>query len=62
MEDGEMALTISKEILDYIRESDYDKATQDFLIQALLLEFRRDKEDLRNYFRDYDKIIENYID
>ena len=62
MEDGEMALTISKEILDYIRNSDYDKATQDFLIQALLLEFRRDKEDLRNYFRDYDKIIENYID
>ena len=62
MEDGEMALTISKEILDYIRNSDYDKATQDFLIQALLLEFRRDKEDLRNYFRDYDKIIEEYID
>ena len=57
-----MALTISKEILDYIRNSDYDKATQDFLIQALLLEFRRDKEDLRNYFRDYDKIIENYSD
>ena len=57
-----MALTISKEILDYIRNSDYDKDTQDFLIQALLLEFRRDKEDLRNYFRDYDKIIENYID
>lgn len=57
-----MVLTISKEILDYIRESDYDKATQDFLIQALLLEFRRDKEDLRNYFRDYDKIIENYIE
>ena len=62
MEDGEMALTISKEILDYIRESDYDKDTQDFLIQALLLEFKRDKEDLRNYFRDYDKIIENYIE
>lgn len=57
-----MALTISKEILDYIRSSDYDKDTQDFLIQALLLEFRRDKEDLRNYFRDYDKIIEEYID
>lgn len=57
-----MVLTISKEILDYIRSSDYDKDTQDFLIQALLLEFRRDKEDLRNYFRDYDKIIENFID
>lgn len=57
-----MALTISKEILDYIRSSKYDKDTQDFLIQALLLEFRRDKEDLRNYFRDYDKIIEEYIE
>lgn len=62
MEDGEMALTISKEILDYIRESDYDKDTQDFLIQALLLEFKRDKEDLKNYFRDYDNIIENFIE
>ena len=61
MEDGEMALTISKEILDYIRGSDYDKDTQDFLIQALLLEFKRDKEDLKNYFRDYDNIIENFI-
>ncbi len=62
MEDGEMALTISKEILDYIRGSDYDKDTQDFLIQALLLEFKRDKEDLKNYFRDYDNIIENFIE
>lgn len=57
-----MALTISKEILDYIRGSDYDKDTQDFLIQALLLEFKRDKEDLKNYFRDYDNIIENFIE
>ena len=62
MEDGEMALTISKEILDYIRGSDYDKDTQDFLIQALLLEFKRDNEDLKNYFRDYDNIIENFIE
>ena len=57
-----MALTISKEILDYIRNSSYDKETQDFLIQALLLEFKKDKQDKKNYFRDYDKIIENYID
>ena len=57
-----MALTISKEILDYIRNSSYDKETQDFLIQALLLEFKKDKKNKKNYFRDYDKIIENYID
>ena len=57
-----MALTISKEILDYIRESDYDEDTQNFLIQAVLLEFKRDKEDLRNYTRDYDRLIEKFIE
>ena len=57
-----MALTISKEILDYIRESAYDEDTQNFLIQALLLEFKRDKEDLRNYTRDYDRLIEKFIE
>ena len=57
-----MALTISKSILEFIRNSDYDKETQDFLIQALLLEFKRDKEDLTHYTKDYERIIENYID
>ena len=57
-----MALTISKSILEFIRNSDYDKETQDFLIQALLLEFKRDKEDLTHYAKDYERIIENYID
>lgn len=57
-----MALTISKEILDFIRNSEYDKDTQDFLIQALLLEFKRDKEDLTRYTKDYERIIENYIE
>ena len=57
-----MALTISKEILDYIRGSDYDEDTQNFLIQAVLLEFKRDKEDLRNYTRDYDRLIEKFIE
>ena len=57
-----MALTISKEILDFIRNSEYDRDTQDFLIQALLLEFKRDKEDLTHYTKDYERIIENYID
>ena len=57
-----MALTISKEILDYIRQSDYDEDTQNFLIQAVLLEFKRDKEDLRNYTRDYDRLIEKFIE
>ena len=56
-----MALTISKEILDFIRNSEYDKDTQDFLIQALLLEFKRDKQDLSHYTKDYERIIENYI-
>lgn len=57
-----MALTINKDILEFIRNSEYDKDTQDFLIQALLLEFKRDKEDLTHYTKDYERIIENFID
>lgn len=57
-----MALEVNKELIDYIRKSDYDKTTQDFLIQALRLEFRKDKLQLKHYFDDYDKIIENFIE
>lgn len=57
-----MAISISTEILGYIRNSNYDKETQDFLIQALLLEFKKDKQDKKNYFKDYDNIIEKFID
>lgn len=56
-----MVMKISKEILNYIKNSEYDDDTQKFLIQALMLEFKRDKEDLRNYSKDYDSLIDNYI-
>lgn len=57
-----MVLKISTEILNYINESDYDENTKHFLIQALLLEFKRDKEDVKHYTNEYDKLIEKYIE
>lgn len=56
-----MVMKISTEIMDYIRNSDYDEETQTFLIQALMLEFKRDKEDLKNYFKKYDSLIDSYV-
>lgn len=57
-----MVMKISTEILDYIRGSDFDKETQNFLIESLMLEFKRDKEDVRNYFNEYDKLIDKYVE
>ena len=57
-----MALKVSKELEDYIEKSDYDQDTKDFLIDALNLEFKRDKEDARNYFKTYDELISKYVE
>ena len=56
-----MVLKISTEILNYIDESDYDDDTKHFLIQALLLEFKREKEDVKHYSNEYDRLIEKYM-
>lgn len=56
-----MVMKISTEIIDYIRNSGYDEETQNFLIQALMLEFKRDKEDLKNYFKKYDNLINSFV-
>ena len=56
-----MALTVNEDIIDFIRENVEDTDVQNFIIQALMLEFKREKEDLRNYTKQYDQIISNYI-
>lgn len=56
-----MALTVNEDIIDFIRENVEDEDVQNFIIQALMLEFKREKEDLRNYTKQYDQIISNYI-
>ncbi len=56
-----MALKVSDEIIEFIRNSEYDKDTQDFLIDALDLEFTREKEDARNYFKSYDELVSKYV-
>ena len=40
-----MALKVSKNLIEHVKNSGYDKKTQDFIIQALRLEFKREKED-----------------
>ena len=56
-----MVLKINKEILDFIRNSDYDEDVKKFLIESLSLELKRDRADYAHYSADYDKIIERYV-
>ena len=56
-----MRFEISEELKEYVNESDYDKETKDFLIQALRLELQRDKLNAKHYTKDYDELIERFI-
>ncbi len=56
-----MALKVNEDIIEFINNSDNDEDIKKFLIQALNLEFKREKEDLRNYTKQYEQIIKNYI-
>ena len=52
---------INKEILDFIRNLDCDKEIQDFLVESLFLEYKRDKTEGKRYFKEYDKIVDKYV-
>ena len=41
-----MALKVGKKLIEDVKNSGYDKKTTDFIIQALRLEFKREKEDV----------------
>ena len=56
-----MRFEISEELKEYVNESDYDKETKDFLIQALRLELQRDKLNAKHYTKEYDEKIEMFI-
>ena len=53
---------INTKILDFIDESDFDSNTKNFLYSCLEMEFLRDKKGSRNYFKDYDKIVDKYVE
>ena len=57
-----MALKVSKNLIEHVKNAGYDKKTQDFIIQALRLEFKREKEDVTHYFRNYDNLIESFLE
>lgn len=57
-----MALKVGKKLIEDIQKSEYDDKTKAFIIQALRLEFKREKEELKHYFKKYDDLIENFID
>ncbi|WP_288268525.1 hypothetical protein [uncultured Methanobrevibacter sp.] len=48
---------INPKILSYIKKTEYDEDIQDFLIKALLLEYKRDKTNYHRFFDDYDQLI-----
>ena len=56
-----MRFEISEELKEYVNESDYDRETKDFLIQALRLELQRDKLNAKHYTKEYDELIERFI-
>ena len=57
-----MVLKINGEILDFVETTDYSDDIREFLKRALLLEFKRHKEDIKHYTKDYDIIIQKYVD
>ena len=57
-----MALKVGKKLIEDIQNSGYDEKTTAFIIQALRLEFKREKEDVSHYFKKYDSLIENFIE
>ena len=56
-----MRFEISEELKDYVKNSEYDEETKDFLIQALRLELQRDKLNAKHYSKEYDELIERFI-
>lgn len=57
-----MALKVGKKLIEDVQNSEYDDKTKAFIIQALRLEFKREKEDVSHYFKKYDSLIENFIE
>ena len=56
-----MRFEISEELKEYVNDSDYDKETKDFIIQALRLELQKDKLKSKQYSKDYNELIERFI-
>ena len=52
---------ISKEITNYIYSLDCDQRIKNFLIEALKLEYKRDKTEDKHYFKEYDEIVKDYV-
>ena len=55
-------MRLNTEIIEFIMDNeDFNEDVKKFLIQTLTLELKRYKADYKHYFKDYDKIITNYI-
>lgn len=56
-----MAIKINEDIIEFIKNSDFDIETKKILIESLKLEFKRYKEDIGYYTDEYDKIIKKHL-
>jgi len=56
-------MRLNTDIVDFIRNNeDFDDDVKTFLIEILVHELKRYKTDYKHYFKDYDDILNNYIE
>ena len=55
-------ITQMKELVNYIEDTDYDENIKQFLIQSFLLEYKMEQDGIIHYRKDYDKLIDSFIE
>ncbi len=53
---------INQKILDFIDNTKYDEEIKSFIKDCLDMEFDKVKANSNQYFNDYDKIVEKYVE
>jgi hypothetical protein len=56
-----MVLRINEEIIDLIKNGEFDEDTEKILLQCIMLEGKRYKTNYPRFTEEYDKIIESFV-
>ena len=54
-------ITQIEELENYIEGTDYDENIKEFLIQSFVLEYKLEQGGLIRYRKDYDKLIDSFL-